>query len=279
MNPQVGPFAGHREAVGRGDLHPLCTDGACSGPTEPASSKVSETAELRIAGAPDTIPEFAHTDAGSVPTWEEAVDRFRARLSGDSPHTARFTPEWTRGRWARLLEVDEELRPDVEMTVLITLTARTTYPVDDPIPPCIHFDRLTASRGAVRQRLSRVLREYNWHRITVVGVDRRGYLHQHIGLYIQQSIESHELEPVVTSHVENCQLAEPEAHGTGAIQVNRSPTRDEPTGLVGYLGLNVPGLDTRGDRPPGILSDPEHRVRGATVLEAGRWNAVQAPCP
>lgn len=251
------------------------SDGVYPQPIEPSLGEADGVPELRVAGSPDTIPEFVRTENGSVPTWGEAVDRFRRRLRAESPHTARFTPEWAQGRWARLLEADEQLRQGVETTVLITLTGRTTYPGGESIPPCIHFDRLNASQGAIRQRLSRELCEYDWSRVTVVGANQQGYLHLHIGLYVQDSIESHHLESVVTSHVDNCPLAEPQAHGAGAIQVNRSPSRDKPTGIIGYLGLNVPGLDTRGDRPPGVLSESEHRVRGATVLEAGGWQAIR----
>lgn len=277
MNPQTAPFARQRDGNGLGDVSPNCTNEACSGPTEPPHGVQNKTTELRIAGAPDTIPEFARTDDGSVPSWGEAVSRFRARLGAESPHTARFTPEWARGRWARLLEIDQQLRPDTQTTVLITLTGRTTYPGGDPIPPCIHFDRLNASREAVSECLSRKLRGYDWNRVTIVGVDRLGYLHLHIGLYVQQAIESHQLDPVMTTHNVNCSLAEPEAHGIGAIETNQSPSRDEPTGLVGYLGLNVPALDTRGDRNHGVLNEPEPRVRGATVLEAGEWRAIRPP--
>jgi hypothetical protein len=65
-------------------------------------------------------------------------------------------------------------------------------------------------------------------------------------------------------------LAEPEGHGTGAITV-----RSDSAGLTAELGKNAPGLDTRGDREHGLLSEPEYRQFGATVLNAGEWRAVR----
>lgn len=201
-----------------------------------------------------------------------------ARLSAKSPHTPRFSSDWSKRTWGRLLRVDKELRKEAESTVLITLTGRTAYPGGaGSIPPCVHFAGLKGSQEAVRKALSRSLRAFGWNRVTVVGANKSGHLHQHVGLYIQQRIEAERLEPVVRAHVGNSPVARWEGHGAGTVEVNHTPSRDEPTGLVSYLGLNVPGLDTRGDNPHGVLTEPEHRLRGATVLEAGGWQAVRLP--
>ena len=235
------------------------------------------TADVSLAGHPNAIAEFARTKDGGVPTWGEATMRFRARLSAESPHTPRFSGKWARRAWGRLLSLDQDYRQWADCTVLLTLTGRTTYPDDGGfLPPCTHFARLTDSRQARRQALSRSLRDIDrWCRVTVVGADSNGYSHLHVGVYVSELVDRQRFEPVIRSHVDNSPIAEWDAHGAGAIQVEPEPSLEEPTGLVGYLGLNVPGLDTRGNREAGILSEPDHRVRGATVLEAGNRQAIR----
>lgn len=276
MNPHTAPFSGHTAVVSQGECSAISTDEAQSGPNTSDSADLERTANLRLAGSPDSIAEFALTQDGCVPTWGEAVARFRARLSAESSHAPRFSATWAQGRWARLLEMDRELREHVETTVLITLTGRTKYPDNGPfIPPCIHFDRLNDSRQAIRQRLSRLLDGYEWNSASVVGVDHNGYCHRHIGIYVEETLGAEHFEPIIKTHLENCPIAGESAHGVGAISVDQSPSRDDTTGLTSYLGCNVPGLDTRQDRSPGVLTEPEHRVRGAVVLEASGRQALR----
>lgn len=161
MNPQTTPFSGHTAAASRRKSSAIGTDKARSGPSTSASVDLERTADLPIAGSPNSIAEFALTKDGCVPTWAEAVARFRAGLSAESPRAPRFSASWAQGRWARLHEMDRALRENVETTVLITLTGRTKYPGNgNSIPPYLHFDRLNDSREAIRQRLSRLMDGY-----------------------------------------------------------------------------------------------------------------------
>lgn len=110
-----------------------------------------------------------------------------------------------------------------------------------------------------------------------MGAHQSGYCHQHIGVCVKQRIEAEQLESVVKAHVENSPVAEWKGHGAGTIEVRNTLAKDEPTGLTGYLGCNVPGLDTRGSNPHGVLTESEHRLGAASVLEAGGWQAVRFP--
>jgi hypothetical protein len=241
----------------------------------PTRSPPTDIEETKLALDPASVPDFVLDADGSVPTWGEATHRFRARLRADSPHTPRFSPQWAETAWGKLLDADHDARQWAENTVLLTLTARSELPgTDQAIPPLRHLEGLMASDGAVRTALSQALSDADtWRRLSVFGVNESGHLHRHLGIYVSEAVDTHRFEPVVSSHVNNSPLAEPAAHGSGAVRIRSGVASDEPTGLVGYLGLNVPGLDTRDENPPGVLSEPPARMRGATVLEAGRQDA------
>lgn len=235
--------------------------------------------EIRIAGSPGDIAEFVQTSDGEVPTWDEATKRFCSRLRADSPHSPRFSREWARATWKRLLSLDEDFRSWAEYTAMITLTGQTEYPGNvGPIPPCTHLTRLFDSRRSRRQALSRSLSNIeNWRRITVIGFDNQGYGHLHIALYLDEPVDPDELEPVCRAHVKNSPIAEWSGQGSDSRRVEQVSDPSDPTGLIGYLGLNIPGLDTRAQNKPGVLTEPIHRIRGSCILEAGGWQALRTP--
>jgi hypothetical protein len=109
-----------------------------------------------------------------------------------------------------------------------------------------------------------------WSALTVVGVHQTGHIHVHTGVWSDEWVSRDRFKPVVGAHTRNSSVADPDAHGDRAITV-----RSDSAGLTGELGKNAPGLDTRGDKSHGVLSEPEHRQFGATVLSVGRWRAVR----
>ena len=104
----------------------------------------------------------------------------------------------------------------------------------------------------------------------VVGAHETDHCHVHTGVWTREPVGADRSEPVVQAHLNQCDLAEPEGHGTGAVTVC-----SDSAGLTAELGKNAPGLDTRGDRGHGVLSDPEHKQFGTTVLDVGGWRAVR----
>jgi hypothetical protein len=109
-----------------------------------------------------------------------------------------------------------------------------------------------------------------WSSVTVVGVHKSGHVHVHKGIWASERVSRDRFEPVVQAHVGNSRVAESEAHGDRAITV-----RSDSAGLTGELGKNAPGLNTRGDKSHGLLSEARHRQFGATVLDAGGYSAVR----
>jgi hypothetical protein len=104
--------------------------------------------------------------------------------------------------------------------------------------------------------------------VRVIGSTETGHISPHVALYTSEPIAPARFEPWITSHVENCQLATTEAHGSGTVRIEQDPSSKSETGVIGYVMMNVPSLDTRGDREHGLAGEELHRSRTAAVIEA-----------
>jgi hypothetical protein len=160
---------------------------------------------------------------------------------------------------------------------LLTPTASTTYPGDEGlIPPRVHYDHLRASAGARRKALSRALSDVPQCRaVRVIGSTETGHIAPHVALYCSEPVTPARFEPWIQSHLDNCALATAEAHGSGTVRIEKDPSTAEETGVIGYAMMNVPSLDTRGDREHGLAGEERHRARTAAVIEAVEANPVR----
>jgi hypothetical protein len=160
---------------------------------------------------------------------------------------------------------------DLATTILAHCGGRALPGAGRPLPPVPNCERIGGSREERNQALSRAMNDVDkWSAITVVGAHESGHCHVHTGVWTNEPVGADRFEPVVQAHIRNSPVAEPEGHGTGAITL-----RSDSASLTAELGKNAPGLDTRGDRSHGVLSDPAHKQFGATVLDAGGWRAVR----
>jgi hypothetical protein len=232
------------------------------------------------------VPDLPLRVGGDGGTWGDARDRLVSDLRGpENPTTLtevsrktaenqyrQFSPAWSEYIWRRLLVHHRRLRGWTEATVLLTFTGRTTLPgADRPMPPVTHCERIRESRENRNTALSKAMSDVDrWSSITVVGVHETGHIHVHTGVWANEWLCRERFEPVVGAHIRNSPVADEDGHGDRAITV-----RSDSAGLTGELGKNGPGLDTRGDRSHGVLSEAEHRQFGATVLEVGGCRAVR----
>jgi len=186
-----------------------------------------------------------------------------------------FGEQWARRQQARLFAVDRKCRQWATATVLLTATASTTWPgsASTAIPPVVHYKRgVRATRSARQSALSRALSGRKWRAIRCLGVGDDGYLHAHTGVYLDERVDSSDLDPWVSAHTNNSPLADDQAH-SGAVEI-AEVDGDEHTGLVNYVMCNSPGLDTRGDRGHGLQSAPTNQQRGAVVIDRGDVSPV-----
>lgn len=218
-----------------------------------------------------TNPSPGQLPLGGGRTWAEATDSLldvvRAHPNDSS---RRFTPAWAKRQQARLLAVDRHAREWTGTTVLLSPTARTTYPGNEgPIPPRTHYEHLRSSASARKTALSRALRDVQrWRAVRVIGATASGHIAPHVALFCSEPVDSARFEPWVQSHIGNCALATTEAHGPGAVRIEEDTSSTSETGAIGYLMMNVPSLDTRGDRVHGLADEPRHRSRTASLIEA-----------
>lgn len=212
----------------------------------------------------------------SYATWDEATEAFKLHQVGtrSSHYSNKFDSQWSKRRWAKLLEFDRTARARFEdcYTALLTFTASTVNEFGTPIPPIDHYHHLQSSKETRIKRLKRLI-PYDFVYYEVTGIHRSGYCHIHLGLWIDGPVGREHLEPAIDAHVNNCDYASWDGHPSESISAIR-PVGDtlleanagyEPaSGLAGYLGWNLPGLVSGG-----VLGEEEHRIRGAAVLAAG----------
>jgi len=204
---------------------------------------------------------------GSRESWGSAANEFVDSV-GDSDV---FGVDWARQQQAHLLALDHQEIELAESLVLLTATASTTYPSSSTsIPPVVHFEEgILSSMQACQKALSRALSGVDWRAVRVYGVDDRGYLHRHTGVYVaDDSVDVSTFDRWISAHTNNSSLAEPEAHGDGAVRVDHEVEVDDGRSWVaGYLMANTPGCDTRSGRDHGLQSAQNNVQRGAVVLD------------
>ena len=204
-------------------------------------------------------------------TWGDATDSLLDCVRANADDSSRkFTPAWARRQQARLLAIDRACRSWAECTVLLSPTASSTYPGDEGlVPPRLHVDHLRASARARRKALSRALSDVQqWRAVRVIGPTETGHIAPHVAVYCSEPVAPARFEIWIQSHVENCSLATAEAHGSGTVRIEKDPSSKSETGVVGYAMMNVPSLDTRGDREHGLAGEERHRARTAAVIGA-----------
>lgn len=263
-----------------------------SEPTDPGTSSgfgpdrqlgCSETADILLAPAPDAVPEFVLEEERLVPKWKWATERFRRRLRADSRHVARFTGPWAKKTRGKLLGAGEQMREWVDTTTLLTFTGSPFVDgMDHLLPPTSFLQALTESRSDRRRELRRVLHDVGgrWITMRVIGAHNSGYPHEHLVVGTEQDVDDVDFEPVIGAHREHSPIAGDGGHGAGAISIESAPNREEPTGAVRYITLDVPGVHSVVEAdgaqlsdPRGIVEEDENRARLATVLEATRKEA------
>jgi len=201
--------------------------------------------------------------------WSDAVDRLDEYLNNNE--RPEMSARWARQQQARLIATDRCAQEWAESTVLLTATASTTWPESDRlIPPVAHYRRgIEATRDAREKALSRALSGSKWRAVRVLGAGEDGYLHAHVGVYVDDMVDVDRFEPWVRAHTSNSPLSTDGAHGSGTIRIESvDDDSDGVTGLEGYLLVNALGLDTTGDKTHGLESAPIHRKRAGSVLRA-----------
>ena len=196
---------------------------------------------------------------------------------GSKPH--RFDPEYADKQYAKLKDLERGMSEEFGKrlhTAMLTFTASSTDHQGNPLPPVDHLDGLLESWDAIRRALDRVLDGRRYERLAILEPHKSGYIHIHMAVFVDGPVKASTFDPVIESHVENCDLAGWSAHDLeddSTISVrhagaDRNDLDDQLDELAIYLAEY---LGTYGDDP---LDLPEHVQAANAVLWATgrqRW--------
>jgi len=231
-------------------------------------------------------------------SWDLATDRWRNyildkedvqsvfensvgdRIQGSKPH--RFHPEYANKQYAELKDLERGISEAYGKrlhTTMLTFTASSTDDFGNPLPPVDHLDGLLESWDSIRRSLDRVLDGTRYERLAILEPHKSGYIHIHMAVFVDGKVTSTQFEPVIESHVNNCDLAGWTAHDLekdDTISVRHAGADRQP----GYNHSLVEGIEhdsdtiselaiylaeylgTYGDDP---LEAPEH-IQSANAL-------------
>ena len=235
---------------------------------------------VKLAGPSESnqVPPYLRIkDKGQIPSWYTATRTFSRLVSQfeseDVPPKAldyeSYTGAWSNAAWHELYNIDRKASDWAQQTITLTFTG--TYYIDTTkeifIPPVTFFERLRAAAPARRRALSRCLSDVSrWQSIRVIGTGAMGYPILHLGLYLSSEVELSLFQPVIDAHLNNCPIADREAHSLKkTITSRKSPSHRSE--LIHGLGQKIPGLKS-GD---GITAESWQRRGTATAIRAGQW--------
>jgi hypothetical protein len=227
-----------------------------------------------------------------VPSFARASYRLRKRVERSYEHAHRFGAERTKQTFERLQKVSMEASDWITCTATLTFVAQPTYPGSRTlIPPTRHFELLTHASEATDPRRRQVGRELDrlGGRAVIVavhGAHGSGYAHTHWYIGSEESLSVDTLRPVVDRHVEHCQLAPDDRHGSDAISVESDPTTDWFPDQLAYVMDHRPGMkayrEAKDDdetllraETAGLPAESTCRRRLGAVLDGVRADAVK----
>jgi len=240
-------------------------------------------------------------------SWDLATDRWRNyildkedvqsvfensvgdRIQGSKPH--RFHPEYANKQYAELKDLERGISEAYGKrlhTTMLTFTASSTDDFGNPLPPVDHLDGLLESWDSIRRSLDRVLDGTRYERLAILEPHKSGYIHIHMAVFVDGKVTSTQFEPVIESHVNNCDLAGWTAHDLekdDTISVRHAGADRQPgynhalaegieydSDTISELAIYLAEyLGTYGDDP---LDTPEHIQSANAVLWATgrqRW--------
>jgi hypothetical protein len=240
-------------------------------------------------------------------SWDLATDRWRNyildkedvqsvfensvgdRIQGNKPH--RFHPEYSSKQYAKLKDLERGISEAYGKrlhTTMLTFTASSTDDFGNPLPPVDHLDGLLESWDSIRRSLDRVLDGTRYERLAILEPHKSGYIHIHMAVFVDGKVTSTQFEPVIESHVNNCDLAGWTAHDLekdDTISVRHAGADRQPgynhalaegieydSDTISELAIYLAEyLGTYGDDP---LDTPEHIQSANAVLWATgrqRW--------
>lgn len=219
----------------------------------------------------------------AISAWREWIRDYRdahLRFERDDetvrvPLENSFTPSYGDRYYARFKGLEREFvrLADDPHTAMLTFSGSTENADGGHRCPVDHLtDVLDPWAAGVKQELHRVMDDlgHHWEYARILEPHGSGYGHVHVALYIDGEVSAEDFAPVLSKHVEKCQIAASDAHTIeNAVSVSRVDPDADPTaedGPISNLGTYLcEYLGTYGDDP---LDQPDEQQMFNTVVWA-----------
>ena len=183
-----------------------------------------------------------------VSEWRDWYDGYMGahiEFEADDGETARaplensYMPSYGKRYYAKLKDFERGVERTYESltTVMLTLTASHKNANGGWRCPADHMRDIMDGYDAARKQLHQALSGRNWEYARVWEPHADGYGHLHVAVFVEdedgrRDLRAEDFEPVMRSHVENCQPAGWDAHQPAGDSVS---VRDD----VGDLGCYI----------------------------------------
>ena len=204
-------------------------------------------------------------DAAAARPWYSVVSEWRdwyasyqnshIEFEADDGEVARaplqnsYMPEYGDTYYAKLKDLERGVERTFEglTTVMLTLTASHRNAAGGWRCPADHMRGLMGGYNAARKRLHQVLSSRKWEYARVWEPHGSGYGHLHLAVFVEDAddeLTAEQFEPVMRSHVENCEPAGWDAHrpnppeegDEGAVSVSAN-VHDLGCYISEYIGI------------------------------------------
>jgi len=188
---------------------------------------------LSVRGDVSLRAELLDHDTGEATDWSTAVQMYRRWLDGytgedsgalllenpdgeevEKPANVRFGEHRAKKEYARLHNLHDGLEHEYEdlHIAMVSLTASSRNDRGGLRCPTDHLHDLDASRDAVMASLRRQLPNRRYCTAWILEPHKSGYGHRHLVVFVEGAVPRSVFEPLVDSHLNNCQPARKPAH-------------------------------------------------------------------
>jgi len=217
---------GPRESLSRGDLAIEPDDVPSGAGLRPLSVEpdrsLRDEAVHNLTDGPQARPTYAVIS--EFRDWYNGYLSSHIEYDGPEGQTSRtrlensYQPEYGKRYYAKVKDLERGMERGYEglTTVLMTLTASTKNANGGPRCPADHMRDIMDGYDAARKQLHKTLNGRNWEYARVWEPHESGYGHLHLAVFVEdgggEPLTPGDFEPVMRSHVANCDPAGWNAH-------------------------------------------------------------------
>ena len=188
---------------------------------------------LSVRGDVKLRAETIESESGEARDWRTTVQMYRRWLDGYTGENSgalilededgnefkksanvRFGEHRAKKEYARLHNLHDGLEDEYENLhiAMLSLTASSRNDRGGLRCPADHLHDVDASRDAVMASLRRQLENRRYQTAWVLEPHKSGYVHRHLVVFVEGAVPRSVFEPLIDSHLNNCEPARKPAH-------------------------------------------------------------------